>query len=539
MNNEHFFTLEIRKERGITLIALIVTIIILLILAGVSILFLTGENGILNRAKVAKDETELATVKEELQLFVGDKIADLTSNGKKVTMDEIANYLKDKVDSINIDGTNGVYKSYTFYIDQTSYKVIIGNKFNGELVPNIDEQILFDGGTYISTNIQESQILSNSNFTIASRVYIDKSVQKTIQYMDILGNHVGTNGFVWQFYTNTNTLLIGYPNNYTTIETDYTPYYNKWTDIVMTYNNGKIILYMDDQKIQEKTGMTITPYSNFLIGTGYLPSDRTMRGMISSVKVWTRELSETEVKNINMYNNIADSDSALILQMDFTDLAQVQTNASISGTKYRFVENKNNIRYALNFKGSTYLDSNLSQNQIISKGAFTIAARVYINRAEQQTVNYMDILGNHTGSTGNVWQFTTTTTQLGSMSWALDFSPFYGKWVDILSTYNNGNEKLYIDKVLNTQGTWTYSAYGNLLIGTGYTPQDRAMKGKMESVRVWDTAFDENAINNLDLTTDNTVKNENIILDLDFKDLTELQSKCTFYGSNFEYLLDE
>ena len=40
-----------KKERGITLIALVITIIVLLILAGVSIAMLTGNNGILTRGK--------------------------------------------------------------------------------------------------------------------------------------------------------------------------------------------------------------------------------------------------------------------------------------------------------------------------------------------------------------------------------------------------------------------------------------------------------------------------------------------------------
>ena len=39
-----------KQENGITLIALVVTIIVLLILAGISIAMLTGQNGILNRA---------------------------------------------------------------------------------------------------------------------------------------------------------------------------------------------------------------------------------------------------------------------------------------------------------------------------------------------------------------------------------------------------------------------------------------------------------------------------------------------------------
>ena len=52
------------KERGITLIALVITIIVLLILAGVSIAMLTGQNGILTQAQKAKNETEDAAQNE-------------------------------------------------------------------------------------------------------------------------------------------------------------------------------------------------------------------------------------------------------------------------------------------------------------------------------------------------------------------------------------------------------------------------------------------------------------------------------------------
>ena len=47
-----------KNTKGITLIALVITIIVLLILAGVSIAMLTGENGIMNNAKEAKTQTE-------------------------------------------------------------------------------------------------------------------------------------------------------------------------------------------------------------------------------------------------------------------------------------------------------------------------------------------------------------------------------------------------------------------------------------------------------------------------------------------------
>ena len=57
-----------KKEtnKGITLIALVITIIVLLILAAVSIATLTGENGLLNRATEAKNETDIAKKRYKL-----------------------------------------------------------------------------------------------------------------------------------------------------------------------------------------------------------------------------------------------------------------------------------------------------------------------------------------------------------------------------------------------------------------------------------------------------------------------------------------
>ena len=54
-----------KKQRGITLIALVITIIVLLILAGVSIAMLTGNNGILSQAQKASEETKIAEEKEQ------------------------------------------------------------------------------------------------------------------------------------------------------------------------------------------------------------------------------------------------------------------------------------------------------------------------------------------------------------------------------------------------------------------------------------------------------------------------------------------
>ena len=64
---------ELKNQKAITLIALVITIVVLLILAGVTIATLTGDNGILTRASDAKIETAVGAVKEALKLEQGEK----------------------------------------------------------------------------------------------------------------------------------------------------------------------------------------------------------------------------------------------------------------------------------------------------------------------------------------------------------------------------------------------------------------------------------------------------------------------------------
>lgn len=72
---------ELKKQRGITLIALVVTIIVLLILAGVSISTLVGDNGLLTKTIYAKKKYEEAAKAEELQLEILNAQIGESSNG--------------------------------------------------------------------------------------------------------------------------------------------------------------------------------------------------------------------------------------------------------------------------------------------------------------------------------------------------------------------------------------------------------------------------------------------------------------------------
>ena len=59
----------VKKQNGITLIALVVTIIVLIILAGVSIAMLVGDNGIITKAQEATKKTESASLEEKIKLL--------------------------------------------------------------------------------------------------------------------------------------------------------------------------------------------------------------------------------------------------------------------------------------------------------------------------------------------------------------------------------------------------------------------------------------------------------------------------------------
>lgn len=108
---------------GITLIALIITIIVLLILAGITIAILTGENGILTKANNAKETTQKEEIKEIISLLVQSAIVDG----------------KGKVEYENLN------KELEKEFGQGNYKIIIAGKSYIILVNNIQYKVAESG----------------------------------------------------------------------------------------------------------------------------------------------------------------------------------------------------------------------------------------------------------------------------------------------------------------------------------------------------------------------------------------------------------
>ena len=130
----------IKSNFGITLIALIITIIVLLILAGVTLNMVMGENGLFGKANNAKNKTEVAQYEEELRMCVLELQTEEASNGRTFNMDTIRDNLDTYTQKLedetiewkekDIEEPTGIYKGYNFYIDK-KYGAHIKDKATG------------------------------------------------------------------------------------------------------------------------------------------------------------------------------------------------------------------------------------------------------------------------------------------------------------------------------------------------------------------------------------------------------------------------
>ncbi len=96
----------LKSTKGITLIALVITIIVLLILAGISISMLSGDNSILQKATDAKTSSERAEAKEQAQMDIMAYIADKTAKHQDASLDDekIKEILSDNKSYVKVAG---------------------------------------------------------------------------------------------------------------------------------------------------------------------------------------------------------------------------------------------------------------------------------------------------------------------------------------------------------------------------------------------------------------------------------------------------
>lgn len=125
----------LKSTNGITLIALVITIIVLLILAGISISMLAGDNSILQKATDAKTQTEIGQEKETIALAYNSALSKKVGNGNSTVV--TAEDLNTELENQGATATGSTAIVITF---ENGHKYSIDNTGNiGEYTPSVTD----------------------------------------------------------------------------------------------------------------------------------------------------------------------------------------------------------------------------------------------------------------------------------------------------------------------------------------------------------------------------------------------------------------
>lgn len=271
---------NLRKEKGITLIALVITIIVLLILTGVTIATLTGDNGILTQANKAKTSNTEGEASEQFALLANEWAIEKNTSNK--TLGEFLNgkITEGKLSSIE-DNENGTYtvklNGYQTIIDQNGktssvfnpeewdktatpedcfiwgsdtkgedgYNVIIGyteklENYTKAKIPTRCKRIICDGSYYSNNQYSDDQI-GRAFFSNVEKVELPSTVVEIGDYAFgninqiknslkeiVIPNSVSTiTGPAFAYCTNIEKIII--PSSVTTIIVRGWPTFSGWT----------------------------------------------------------------------------------------------------------------------------------------------------------------------------------------------------------------------------------------------------------------------------------------------------------------------
>lgn len=196
-----------KASNGITLIALVITIIVLLILAGISISMLSGDNGLLNRTTEARERTIHANVFEQLQL---EELAYLTDKSTSRDTSTLIGYLQSKsIIGNEIEEDTGKY--------QVNVTKLLGSKQslgNGDATSELKDVYMLEKQNVSSGSIVNTKVATTQPIRIAATT-TSQVTYKVVYY----GNNTSS---VANLGNLSDTITISNPSNPTGDTTDYT-----------------------------------------------------------------------------------------------------------------------------------------------------------------------------------------------------------------------------------------------------------------------------------------------------------------------------
>lgn len=183
-----------KKNQGITLIALVITIIILLILAGVSLNLIAGENGILTRAEKAVSATKIAAIREEIELEMANlKMQYYEEYAQGNTNLSFKDWLKDKIKE---DGPINLGNGGQLTLDENGnikYEDENGNKADITIDENGNIKIEIDQNKEEDQKTVQDLTLANTTFNIQPSDWTNGTITVTVDVrVDMTGQTLQT-----------------------------------------------------------------------------------------------------------------------------------------------------------------------------------------------------------------------------------------------------------------------------------------------------------------------------------------------------------
>ena len=132
---------KLKNKKGITLIALVITLIILLVLAGITVVALSGENGLFSKTKQAREKYSISEAKEKLTTKLMQLQTEVTDEEQRSAtiedinklVDEDSKYYDKEIESVKDRNENKLVKISGYYFEVDSKLNIVGNIDAAEL----------------------------------------------------------------------------------------------------------------------------------------------------------------------------------------------------------------------------------------------------------------------------------------------------------------------------------------------------------------------------------------------------------------------
>ena len=234
--------LQNNRQSGITLIALVITIIVLIILAGVAINLTLGQNGLLNRTKEAREKYEIASAKEYIELKIDECIIE---KGGDASLQDIIDYLAEDssvtyyvaLEEVGlVAGEVDIGSPKEIYVVYNSYQFKVDESKKVEFISIVDVDL--EGKVSIEAQVKE-HLGKNSDGKYEASVLLKATGEAEISKLEIQ-NPDGT------------TLTLE-PDGLTTVGKDMTIEFDKTYKVILTTANG----HRYTKKIIEKSEETI------------------------------------------------------------------------------------------------------------------------------------------------------------------------------------------------------------------------------------------------------------------------------------------